>query len=56
MVCAVAEPAAEPDVVADGSGELTAARWVSLAAAAALMEQMSEDVASIWRWCMKAGA
>ncbi len=54
MVYAAAEPAAEPDVVADGSGELAEARWVSLAAAEALMEQMSGDVASIWRSCLKA--
>jgi hypothetical protein len=56
MVYAPAEPAAEPDVVADGSAELAEVRWVSLAAAEALMEQMSRDVASIWRWCLKAGA
>jgi 8-oxo-dGTP diphosphatase len=56
MVYAAAEPAAEPDVVADGSGELAEVRWVSLAAAEALMEQMSGDVASIWRWSIKAAA
>jgi 8-oxo-dGTP diphosphatase len=44
MVYVAAEPAAEPDVVADGSGELAEVRWVSLAAAEALMEEMSGDV------------